>query len=273
MSNNLFRKMPLRQRSLFQKLFKQYPEENAVIELNNLLALQPIRSITPGDVVAIEQRNGISLAKEFPLNLEEFYAVVFNAAFRNYTLSDEDAKNLTHLKNILYLDDSSVAHLHEKTGIPIYSKAVVKVISNGAVSPDERSFLSKLRTDLRLPDAVARKIWEQACAAYLEACVKKIIASQSFPPAMQEELKEKAANLGVPLSLSADQGEQLARLKLYWDIEHGPLPVAEADINLQKSEVCYFRAANVGWCELRAVRNRGQSTQMWQTIDLSLIHI
>ena len=46
MKNLIFREVPLLGQSLMQKLLKQLPEENAVIELNNLLANNLVKDVS-----------------------------------------------------------------------------------------------------------------------------------------------------------------------------------------------------------------------------------
>ena len=65
MSQTLFRTVPIVPQSRLQKWLKQQPEENAVIELNNLLASTPIRDISATDVRAIEEKYAINLKEEF----------------------------------------------------------------------------------------------------------------------------------------------------------------------------------------------------------------
>jgi hypothetical protein len=75
----VFENRPLIRRSVFQRLFRQEPEENAIIELNNLLASRKIAAITVDDIRSIEGKYGLNLGKEFQLNLEEFYVVYLNS--------------------------------------------------------------------------------------------------------------------------------------------------------------------------------------------------
>src|ERR1044072_5366831 len=101
---SLYQKVPLQKRSFFQKLFKQYPEENAVIEVNNLLAASDITSISKKDISEIERRYYFSLSKEFQLNLEEFYAVYLNSCVNKMSLTADHINSLDHLQHILSLD-------------------------------------------------------------------------------------------------------------------------------------------------------------------------
>src|ERR1700749_4238661 len=101
MSQLLFRTVPLVKKSLLQRWLKQQPEENAVIELNNLLASTPIKAITREDIIAIEERYALNLKLEFSLNLEEFYATYLNYCLEDRILSDEELTDLTNLKTVL----------------------------------------------------------------------------------------------------------------------------------------------------------------------------
>src|ERR1700761_8125382 len=102
--NNLFKTAQLSRISYFQKLTRQQPEENAVIEVNNLLANRSIKDITKEEISGIEQRYHLTLLKEFKLNLEEFYAVYLNYCLSDRSLSKEEIDELKHLKGILSLD-------------------------------------------------------------------------------------------------------------------------------------------------------------------------
>lgn len=108
-SQTLYQVVPLVKASFFQKLFKQSVEQNAVIELNNLLATKSIKSISLEEVIEIEHRYKLTLNDVFRLNLEEFYAVYLNYCLGHYPLSKECIEELEHLKVLLSLDDDCIS--------------------------------------------------------------------------------------------------------------------------------------------------------------------
>jgi hypothetical protein len=126
MDNDIFCTVPLSEKSFFQKVFRQYPQENAVIELNNLLAAKPVKEVRQEDLSAIESRYKLSLEKEFKLNLEEFYAVYLHHCLNDKTLSAEELEDLKHLKVTFNLDDDTVTKLHAKIGEVVYKKVLKK---------------------------------------------------------------------------------------------------------------------------------------------------
>lgn len=256
MNNNLFQSKSLAQQSFFQKLFRQLPQENAVIELNNLLATKTLLNISIKEIEEIEHKYQLSLLKEFRLNLEEFYAVYLNHCLADKVLNDDELKELNHLKQILHLDDKTVNKLHIKIGKIIYKKSFQEVIADGRLSKSEENFLAKLENTLRIPKDLADKISSEARIAFVENYVAQIVADQRLSPIEEQELNTIANSLNVTIQLDEQTKGQLRKLKLYWALENLALPVIQPDILIQKSEICHIRIPNVNWYELRSVKQR-----------------
>lgn len=256
MSQSVFQIRQLSEPSFFQRIFKQNPEENAVIELNNLLASKPIKGISQSDVSEIETRYKVSLEKEFKLNLEEFYATFLNYCLADKTLSNDELDDLKQLKLILGLDENSINSLHHKIGTSVYKKSFEEALSDGRLSKEEESFLSKLESDLKIPKQLAEKISSESRTEYLQNYVTGVINDQRLSPEEEKEIEAIATSLNVNVQLNDQTKEQLRKLKLYWALENLPLAVIQPDIALQKAEECYLQINNINWYELRSVRQR-----------------
>lgn len=259
MNINIFRQKTLSKTSFFQKLFKQIPEENAVIELNNLLATKPLLRIHPKDIEEIEKKYLVNLGKTFKPNLEEFYAVYLNHCLADKVLSEEELKELNHLKQIFNLEDKTIDKLHVKIGENIYKKSFTEAVSDGRLTISEKEFLSKLEQTLRLPKDLADKISTEAKHTYIQNYVTKIISDERLSPTEEQELQIIAGSLNVNIRFDDKTKEQLRKLKLYWALENLDLPVIQAGIAIQKSEYCHLKITNVSWYELRSVRQRSSS--------------
>jgi len=256
MSQTIFQKSILEETSFLQKIFKQQPEENAVIELNNLLASKPIKQISQSEISAIETRYGISLEQEFKLNLEEFYATFLNYCLADKSLSNEELEDLKHLKLLLGLDDITISNLHSKIGAIVYKKSFEEAVADGRLTKSEEDFLNKLETDLKLPKPLADKISSETRTAFIQNYVEGVIKDQRLSPDEEKEMQAIASSLNVNVQLNEQTKQQLHKLKLYWALENLPLQTIEPDIVIQKSEVCYLQIRNVNWYELRSVRQR-----------------
>src|SRR5690606_33894427 len=127
----VFQHYPLIRQSFFQKLLGQHPRENAIIEVNNLLAAKPIDRVTPAHITAIEKKYRTNIKKQFQLNLEEFYAVYLNHCLQDRTLDDGEVSELEHLKNIFALPDKAVTYLHEQVGSLVYRDCYKQAVADG----------------------------------------------------------------------------------------------------------------------------------------------
>lgn len=256
MNGNLYQTKSLIGISFCQKLFKQFPEENAVIELNNLLATKDFLHITQREVEDIENKYKLKLSTEFKLNLEEFYVVYLNHCLSDKILSDQEWNVLKHLKHILRLEDKAIRKLHAQVGEIMYKKSFQEAISDGRLSKEEEVFLNKLAETLELPKRLSDKISAEARSTFVENCVTHIIAGQRMSPIEEQELQAISRNLNVTLQLSEQTKEQLRKLKQYWAIENLDLQIIHPDIAIQKSEVCHMIIHHVNWHELRSAKQR-----------------
>ena len=256
MNISIYQHRALSSKSLFQRLFNQLPQENAVIELNNLLASKAILSISPKDVEEIEDKYRISICKEFKLNLEEFYAVYLNYCLADKVLNEDELAELNHLKHILSLDDKTIDKLHLKIGEAVYKKSFQEAVADGRLTKSEEEFLAKLESTLKIPSELAEKISAETRIAFIENYVAKIVEDQRLSPNEEQELQAIAKSFNVNIKLNDKTKEQLRKLKIYWAIENLDLPVIESDIALQKSEVLHLKIPKVKWYELRSVKQR-----------------
>jgi hypothetical protein len=256
MSQTIFKKSLIVDRSFLQTIFGQHPEENAVIELNNLFASKSILQISQNEISEIENRYNINLLKEFKLNLEEFYATHLNYCLADKSLSNEELEELKHLKMLLSLDNNTIDKLHNRIGEIVYKTTFEEAVSDGRLSESEKAFLSKLESDLKLPKELSEKIASEAKLAFMEQYKEKIISDQRLSPNEEKELQAISSSLNINIMVDNKTQQQLDKLKLYWALENIELPTIEPDIVVQKSENCYFQITNVNWYELRSVRQR-----------------
>lgn len=256
MRQNIFQIVPLVKASLFQRLFKQLPMENSVIEVNNLLASYSLKEISNENIYEIEQRYQIKLEQEFRLNLEEFYAVYLNHCLGDGNLNNEDFENLKHFKSILSLSENSIEKLNYKIGEIVYRRFFEKAIVNGRLIKREEDFLEKIEKDLHLPKELVNKISSEIKTNFIQNYVKKIIENQILSPDIEKEIENIIESLNIKLVFDKQTKQQLERLKCYWQLENLPLPTIEPDIVIQKSEICYFKIASVKWYELKTFRQK-----------------
>lgn len=249
-----FETRPLVPQSFMQRLLGQHPTENAVIELNNLLATTLIRSITSAEIHAIERRYGLSLNRQFGLNLEEFYAVQLNYALADRRLSADELADLDHLRTLLQLPGQTVEMLHTRIGEVVYRQSVEEFVQDGQLSADERAFLAELQQTIALPRELADRISEEVRSDYLARFVQDFSADARITPEEEMQLRIIGKNLGIKPDNATKH--TLERFKLYWVLENTTLPIVEVTIPLQKLEQCHCHIEDVQWYEERATDRR-----------------
>lgn len=251
MSQSIFKEVPIKGKTITQTIFNITPIANAVRELNNLLATTPLMQITVGDVRNIETRYGIQFTQDFQLNTEEFYATYLNYCMKDKLLSAEEVNDLSYLKLLLGLSDSTVDFLHNMVAGVLYKQAMQEAIADGRLSDTERDFLSKLQSQLKLPQEIADKIAKETSTVFLNTYVSKISADQRLSPDEEREAELIAQSLGLSYDRNKIDNAMVQKMRQYWALENLPLPGIKTDIVLSPGERCYIQIPNVAWRELR----------------------
>ncbi len=182
MNRHLYQRRVHAEQSFLQKLLKQFPQENAVIELNNLLATNDLMSLSREDIAGIERKYRLDLVKEFKLNLEEFYAVYLHSCLADKVLSRQEIGALNHLKELLRLDNKSVDELHIRIGVAVYKRSFQEAIADGRLTSDEMRTLNELANTLRLPKELADRISSEIRTKFIENYVSRIVSDQRLSP-------------------------------------------------------------------------------------------
>ena len=248
--------VPLKNQSFFQKLIKRHPQENAFIEVNNLLSqTKDIKDISIEEIENIAFRYKVKIHKKFKTEFQGLYRRFLKYCFDDKILTDDEIEYLAHLKLLFNLNDKTIDQIHEDVYLEVFNESVDEVIKDGKLDQREREFLEKLQTQLKLPDEVVRNIYSKKATAYLEDYLKTAILDERLSPDEEKELQTIAKNLGLTLKFDEKTQQLLDKFRLYWLIENGEIPVVPADINLQKNEKCYF-AIHAKWYEYRRVTER-----------------
>lgn len=262
--SDLFQIYPLTKLSFMQRLLKQYPVDNAIIEINNLLASKDISKISINEINAITSKYRVNLQKTFPANLEEFYAVYLNHCLKDRSLSKEEIKDLKLLKGLLGLTDSVVNLLHNSISGFVYRMSLEEAVKDGRLDDEEKAFLEKLKNEVQLDNNIAQKISEEVRGNFVKQFINKVTSDQMLSPDEELELNAISSSLNVDIINNQKNRAYLDKLKLLWSIENKELQSCEVDINLQKNEVCYYYDF-VEWHEERR--------KQWQAVDRGNVYL
>ena len=146
----VFKEKSLDDQTLFQKLFKRLPKDNAIKELNNLLAQNEdrINSIPKESVQAIGDKYKVNFKKSSKNKLLEMYEKYLNYCLEDRKLDKLKINTLYHLKNILFLDDHDTQDLIKLRTHDLFNKEVKKTFDSGQMDESKWDYLEKLKTDI-----------------------------------------------------------------------------------------------------------------------------
>lgn len=244
----VYENQSLKKQSFFQKIFNILPKRNYIIELQNLLAQNEnnLLAISPQDVESLKSKYKVSDC-EFKLERETLLDIYISFCLRDSRLSDNEKALLSHLRDLLGIDDEYLSRRITEEGKLIYRNKVKCVIADDKLSDSEREELKELRDEFNLSDSDGRNIYSEESKIKIQAYVDSIIAKRRMSPDEEATLNNMISGLNIEAHFT---GDGLQKLRRFWDIENAELPIIDSPINLQKNENLYY-SAKVAWYEER----------------------
>jgi hypothetical protein len=253
--NNICKTEELIQPNFFQRLLKIEPKENAFIEINNLLAVKPLKEIELEEIEGISTKYKVDIRERFIDKLKDLYLQKLKQCLSDNLLSSQDLVFLNHLKYLLLLNDSETEKMHDEVAGEIFKQHHDQVISDGKIDQKEDEFLDKLKVDLKLSTTVEESILFEGRKQFIQNRFDQMIKDKRISPAEWDDFTNVQKELRFEFKFKKEDTEFLDKLKLNWHIENGELPIVSVPINLQKNELCYFSSL-VDWLENRTVTKR-----------------
>jgi hypothetical protein len=251
----IFQEKTFLKQGFFRNLFNKKNPNNALIELNNLLASNKLLSISLEQVSDIESRYKLNLKRRFKKELMDVYQVYLEHCIRDAKITDEELSDLSHLKQLLSLNDADVLHIQNKAAGDIYESKYGEVVANGRLTLEEETNLETIAKNLYLPETIAKQISAEVRSKKFDEFLKSATADKRLSESESKELELIGKSLCVKFQPDEQTKAVLDKFKLLWVIENGNLPELGVSINLQKSEVCYFECYAY-WYEHRTVSTR-----------------
>jgi hypothetical protein len=222
------------------------------VEIQNLLAAQPLPDVTRGDVDAILTRHRVNLTRRRDVLLK-LWRQALRQFLRDDSLSDNEVAYLSNLRHLFALTDRDVERAHIALAEPRYAEAFSEAVADEKLTPEELTRLEKLAIALRLPERARRKAQEAPIQEIVDRVLARVVADRRLSPAEEQALRDLQKNLGLPeLRFGPATQAALDKYALLWRIENGELPFfpGSAPVPLQDGELCHL-ACRSFWHELR----------------------
>jgi hypothetical protein len=153
--------LPLVRPTLTQRLRRRRPRENAVVEINNLLAhAASVRDVEQDEIKRICDEHRTSLGGPLAGRFERLYRDYLAYCLEDRHLTREELAGLAHLQKLLSIPAQSAAAIHEHVARQVYSRSVADVLDDGVIDAEERNFLGRLQQELAISGRAAHRILE-----------------------------------------------------------------------------------------------------------------
>lgn len=245
---NVFTAEELANPGFFKRLLKQQLVENAIVEVNNLLATKPLMDIVTDEVQEIGARYNVDLHEVFSDQLKDMYRLYLNKCLEDNAISNQEIDELRHLSNLLLLDDEQVTTIHDELTSDIYKQNYDDVLNNTQSQTEKEVFIAALQQNLRMPDAQVARIKKASNDYFMDAQLDKIMDDKQVSDEEWNEFTKLAEQLGVNMLRFQASKDKLEKYRFYWTVASGQLPVFETALSLQKDEICHY-AIKADWVE------------------------
>lgn len=156
------------------------PKRRAIQEIEALLAgADRVRDVSPGSVREIAARHDVDLTRSLRTPRTHLYRRFLEHCLLDHHLTDEEGRDLEHLRELLCLDEASASRVHEEVSQRIYGAAVDEVLEDQRLDPEEQEFLGRLRSELDLPEKLADALVEQGVERARERFFSRAAARSS----------------------------------------------------------------------------------------------
>ena len=130
--------------------------------LEDLLACsEEIRAVRAEDVRGVCAAAAVDLKRKFMSDRKNLYRRYLAHCLDDKVLTEEENADLQHLAALLHLEDRDIEPIHEDLAQDVYGKAILEVLEDLRLDPDEEAFLRRLRGELQISDEVAQRLYER----------------------------------------------------------------------------------------------------------------
>lgn len=237
--------------NLLEKLSKNIPKRNFLIDLNNLLSESRLDSLNN---IQISQ-----LASKYEINPYEKFGNEMRTILKEYlqeNLINDGYLHAVNFQELLGIDNDNFLKIYHPIALELIKKKVGEILkSSRTYSEVEETQIQQFREFLNIPEEESEKIINECRVGIVQAQFNQIVEDGRVSPD-ELAITEKLSNdLQVNASLDEKSKQQIEKFKWLWKIENADLPLIEPDILMPKSEKCYFICA-VNLYENRKITKR-----------------
>ncbi|HET7226234.1 MAG TPA: hypothetical protein VFK69_11035 [Candidatus Eisenbacteria bacterium] len=248
--------IPLERPGPIARLFGRKPRANAYAEIRNRLAAAPVLALQRSDVDEVLARYQLARDAVRP-RLLELYAMVMRHAARDAEITEDELRELAHLRRAFGLTEDDVRGVERDLLEDTFRAQLRLAIGDSRFTDEEKRRIREVARRLRIPDALAAAIREEEVRKVWDRVFDATIVDRRLSEEEERYLADLAANLGVHVQLDRATQRQLDHFRLLWRIEQGELPTLDTDVPLAPGERAHAVARAHRFCSTSPARPGG----------------
>ena len=195
---------------LIGRVFGSRARGVALREIEALLAAADrVTDVSAGEVRETGSSHSVDVTRHLRAPCLGMYRRYLEHCFVDRKLSDDEVEDLAHLREILCLEESSCAPLHDEVAVALYGAAVDEALQDHRLEPAEEEFLANLKANLRLEEATADRTMADATRKARNQFLASSVTAEGAIVAARESSVELEGSSGE--SIEEAVGDALAQ--------------------------------------------------------------
>jgi flavin-binding protein dodecin len=134
----------------------------AVRALESILAdAERLTDVTADQIRELCEGFGVDIRDRLRAPCRNLYRRYLEHCLVDCSLSEEESQDLSHLKDILCIEDPDAGQIHDDVARSVYGAAVEEVLRDYKLDEEEERFLTELCAELQLADAEAERLYQE----------------------------------------------------------------------------------------------------------------
>lgn len=228
--------------SFLEKLFKKSPNENFLVDVNNLLASSSLDDLENSQIVSLEQRYGLqNSGKKFKQEFLSFVTLFLGEHLGNWGSDLNDYQSALKLQRILKIPEDVFDEEYRLLAGELFEKHSFELISLSIKYDDDiQNKIEQLKTKLDMDSLHADDIVNQIRIRIVRDYFSKMVEDQRVSPDEIASYEKLCSDMHVNAQFDQQTFRLVEKYKQLWKIDNEDLPVLNTEIFLQKSEQCHF---------------------------------
>jgi hypothetical protein len=252
-----FTQMQNLQPTWIDKIIKQTPRKNFIIDVNNLLATKDLDSLENSEIEALGKVYEIKNPNEkFRKEFIEFLSSYITANLGIGTIDSFDFQSVQKMQQFLDIPKNDFENVYVPIAEDFYrNRAKDIIVSHQNFDEEVQSLVGKIQEQLNLSTDKTDEMCAEIRKDIVQNYFNEIVADRRLSPEEVEKYIELCKKMHVNASFDENTANLVEKYKNLWKIENDVLPEITTDIYLQKNEKCHFME-NATLYESRKVTKR-----------------